>query len=81
MAAMIYGIWDEGSDMLTITRPSGQVYRVKNARSVLGRDVRVFGVETVGNQVHVLVAPRNNQRPNRRIKFSDSGTYMGSNGI
>jgi hypothetical protein len=42
---------------------------------------KVFGVETVGNEVHVLTGPRGNRQPNRRVRFNDSGAYKGSNAL
>ena len=74
---MLLGMWDEGSKTLTIRRPNGQTYKTRE-NTILSGGHKVMGVETVGNEVHVLTAPSTNQRPNRRVKFSDSGIYKGS---
>jgi hypothetical protein len=81
MAASVtlLGMWDEGSKTLTIRRPNGQTYKVPGTSITQGGH-RV-GVVTVGNEVHVLTAPGTNQRPSRRVKFTDSGMYKGSTGI
>ena len=73
----LLGMWNESREELTITRPNGQNYKVRNA-SILAGSQRVFGVETIGNEVHVLTGPSNNPQPNRRLKFNDSGMYLGS---
>ena len=77
---MLLGTWDERSGELTIIRSNGQRY-VRKQVSVTASSHKVFGVITVGNEVHVLTGPMNNQRPNRRVKFSDSNSYKGSTGI
>jgi len=77
---MLLGMWDEASQTLTIRRTNGQTYKVK-ASAITAGSHKVFGVETVGNEVHVLTAHNSNQRPNRRVVFNDSGTYKGSRGI
>jgi hypothetical protein len=77
---MLLGMWDEASQTLTIRRTNGQTYTVK-ASAITAGSHKVFGVETVGNEVHVLTAHNSNQRPNRRVVFNDSGTYRGSRGI
>jgi hypothetical protein len=77
---MLLGRWEESSKTLVITRRSGQTYNVKNNSILAGGHV-VYGVETVGKEVHVLTGPRTNKKPNRRVKFSDSGGYKGSSGL
>ena len=77
---MLLGMWNEGSKTLTIRRPNGQTYEVPGT-SITRGGYRVLGVETVGNEVHVLTAPGTNTRPSRRDKFTDSGIYKGSTGI
>jgi hypothetical protein len=77
---MLLGMWDEASQTLTIRRPNGQTYKVKGTAITAGSH-KVFGVETVGNEVHVLTAHNTNQRPNRRVVFNDSGTYRGSRSL
>ena len=80
VTAVLLGMWDEGSKTLTIRRPNGQTYKVPGTYITQGGN-RVMGVETVGNEVHVLTAPGTNPRPSRRVKFTDSGMYKGSTGI
>lgn len=73
-------MWDDNEAVLTIRRPSGQSYKVRNAAITAGSH-KVFGVETVGKEVHVLTGPRTNRQPIRRVRFSDSGAYKGSNAV
>lgn len=77
---MLLGMWDEGSKTLTIRRANGVTYKVPGTYITPG-GYRVMGVETLGNEVHVLTAPRMNPHPSRRVKISDSGMYKGSTGI
>ena len=77
---MLIGSYNEATGTLSVIRPNGQVYTTKEP-SILAGGHRVFGVETVGNQIHVLTAPRTNQRPSRRVIFNDSAVYQGSRGI
>jgi len=74
---MLLGTWDERSGELTIIRDSGQKY-VKKQPMVTAGSHKVFGVTTVGNEVHVLTGPKQNPKPNRRVKFSDANSYKGS---
>ena len=76
----LYGLWDNHSETLTITRANGQKYKV-NGRQILSGSHKVFGVETIGDQVHVLTGPTFNQGPNRRVKFDNSGSYKGSSAL
>ncbi len=76
MAGMLLGLWDESKETLIITRPNGQTYKVAG-RQILAGGHKVFGVQTVGDQVHVLTAPRTNRRPSRRVILSDAGRYLG----
>ncbi len=46
--------------------------------AILPGSHKVFADETVVNEVYALTAPRGNQQPNRRVKFSDSGMYKGT---
>ena len=51
---MPFGMWDECSGELTITRKGGQQQgHVRNSAITVGGH-RMFGVETVGNEIHVL---------------------------
>ncbi len=76
----LLGTWNDHDEKLTIIRPNGQKFTVRNA-SVLAGSHKVFGVETVGNEVHVLTGPQTNRQPNRRVKFNDSGAYKGSSSL
>ncbi|MCC6932828.1 MAG: hypothetical protein IT292_06205 [Deltaproteobacteria bacterium] len=73
----LWGMWDDDDETLTITRESGQSCRV-NGRNILAGSHRVFGVQTVGEQIHVLTGPNANRRPTRRVKYNRSGGYLGS---
>ena len=72
--------WDEAEERLAITRPDGQEYRI-DAMQALAGGHRVFAVETVGNEIHLLTGPRSNRQPNRRVKFTAGGVYKGNSGI
>jgi hypothetical protein len=73
-------MYDESTKTLTVRRPNGQTYK-HQSYMLPGGGNKVFGVVTVGQEVHVLVGPNNNSRPNTRIKFDQSATYKGSSGI
>lgn len=77
---MLLGMWNEGEKTLAIRRPNGQEYRVRGA-AILAGGHKVFGVVTEGNEIHVLTGPRANRQPVRRVRFSDSGMYKGSEGL
>jgi hypothetical protein len=77
---MLLGLWDEENGQLNIRRSNGQEYHVRNSAITAGSQ-KVFGVETVGNEVHVLTGPRGNRQPNRRVRFNDSGAYKGSTAL
>ena len=77
---MLLGQWNEAKGVLNITRANGQEYPVRNSAITAGSH-KVFGVETVGKEVHVLTGPRGNPRPSRRVRFNDSGGYKGSTGL
>lgn len=77
---MLLGMWNEAANELTIRRTNGQTYRVKGTPITAGSH-KVFGVETRGEEVHVLTGPKSNSRPNRRVKFNNSGTYKGSSAL
>jgi len=32
----------------------------------------------VGREIHVITGPKTNPKPNRRVKFNDSGSYKGT---
>ena len=76
----LLGMWDDSTEELTIVRPNGQKFRVGGS-AILSGSHQVFGVETVGREVHVFTGPRGNRQPSRRVKFSDSGMYKGNSGI
>ena len=78
--ARVSATWDESDESLMITRADGQEYRV-NATLALAGGHKVFGVETVGSEIHVLTGPRTNRLPNRRVKFTESGTDKGNCGL
>ena len=66
--------------MLNIRRSNGQEYYVRNSAITTGSQ-KVFGVETVENEMHVLTGPRGNRRPTRRVRFNDCGAYKGSTAL
>ena len=77
---LLLGTGDEEKGVLTIRRPNGQLFPVRNSQITAGGH-KVFGVETVGNEVHVLTGNRGNLQPSRRVRFNDSGTCKGSSGL
>ena len=78
--AVLIGSYNESTGVLTVIRSNGQTYTTKD-RAILAGGHRVFGVETVGNEIHVLTAPSTNQRPSRRVKFNDAAICKGSSGF
>ncbi len=74
---MLRAMWDDYEEVLTIRRPSGQVFRVRSSAILAGGHM-VFGVETVGDEIHVLTGPKTNRQPTRRVRFTDAGRYKGS---
>jgi hypothetical protein len=74
---MLLGLWNESTEKLTIRRSNGQQYH-PSSTPILSGGHKVFGVETVGNEIHVLTGPKANRQPNRRVRFNDSGAYKGS---
>ena len=77
---MLLGMWDQSAKVLTITRPNGQRFSYSGA-AILAGSHKVFGVETVGDEVHVLTGPNTNRSPNRRVIFSDGAVYRGTKGL
>ncbi len=59
---MLLGLWDKVNQTLTIRRPSGVTYKA-DSRQILAGGHKVMGVETVGNEVHVLTPPRKTAEP------------------
>ena len=55
---MLLGMWDQASRTLTITRPNGLRFSYSGA-ALLARRHKVFGVETVSNEVHALAVLNN----------------------
>lgn len=74
---ILIGSWDEHTKVLTINRETGERVEVKSSAITVGGH-RVFGVQTVGKEVHVLTGPNNDNQPRRRVKFSSAGGYIGS---
>jgi hypothetical protein len=52
---MLIGMWDEGSETLTVRRSNGQTYQYTGA-SILSGSHKVFGVETVWELFEQLAA-------------------------
>ena len=77
---MLLGTWNDRTGELTVDRGNGQKY-VRKQPAVTAGGHKVFGIEVVGKEVHVLTGGRTNQRPNRRVIFSDSNSYKGSRGL
>ena len=80
MAGILIGLWDDASQELRIRRRNGQE-RVIRHSSITAGSHKVFGVETVDDEVHVLTGPHNNRQPTRRVMFSEVGVYRGIRGM
>ena len=77
---MLLALWEQGTKILTITVPNGQKFLYAGP-AILAGSHKVFGIETVGGEVHVLTGPTSNRMPNRRVIFSDRAVYKGSKGV
>ena len=77
---MLLALWDQGTKVLTITIPNGQKF-FYTGPAILAGSHKVFGIETVSGDVHVLTGPNSNRTPNRRVIFSDRAVYKGSKGV
>ena len=77
---MLLALWDQGTKILTITVKNGQKFLYVGP-AILAGSHKVFGIETVGSDVHVLTGPNSNRMPNRRVIFSDRAVYKGSKSV
>lgn len=77
---MLLGMWDDATGVLTVRKPGGQEFKAKQSVVTEGSQV-VFGVVTVGNEVHVLTGPKGNNKPSRRVRFSNCCNYLGSRNL
>lgn len=73
---MLTGLWNDATGELTVDRGNGQPYVRK--QPVVTAAGHVFGVIAVGSEIHVLVGPNRNTRPNCRLRFSDANVYLGT---
>lgn len=76
MTRILVGLWDTEAKELRIRRTNGQERKVRHS-SITAGSHKVFGVETVDDEIHVLTGPRTNRQPTRRVMFSDAGVYRG----
>jgi len=64
-----YAIYDEGSNRLEVVRPGESTTCYIPCANLRPAEVRVFGVQIADDEIWVLVGPKNNQRPNRKIIY------------
>jgi hypothetical protein len=78
MTSVGYAIYDPDQNRLKVVRPSENSTRYIRCTNLNPKSDHVFGVQIEGDEIWVLVGPKQNQRPNRKIgyRFSSlSGGY------
>lgn len=73
-----YAIYDASKNRLEVIRPNESVTRYIHCNNLRPEQERVFGVQVMGDEIWVLTAPHNNQRPNKKFIYSFSSLSGGS---
>ncbi len=71
-------IYNESANRLEVVRPGESSTRHIPCTNLRPAEVRVFGVQVEGDEIWVLVGPKHNQRPNRKILYRFSSLSGGS---
>jgi hypothetical protein len=71
-------IYDESTNRLEVVRPGESSTRYIPCTNLRPAELHVFGVQVEGDEIWVLVGPKNNQRPNRKIIYRFSSLSGGS---
>ena len=77
MASAGYAIYDPGQNRLEVVRPSENSTRHIRCTNLNPKSDHVFGVQIEGDEIWVLVGPKQNQRPNRKIGYRFSSLNGG----
>ena len=76
-----YAIYDGNRNRLEIVRPNESMTRYIPCTNLRPEQERVFGVQIMGDEIWVLTAPHNNQRPNKKFIYSFSSLSGGSSRV
>jgi hypothetical protein len=77
MASVGYAIYDPDQNWLEVVRPSENTTRYIRCTNLNPKSDHVFGVQIEGDEIWVLVGPKQNQRPNRKIGYRFSSLSGG----
>jgi hypothetical protein len=77
MASIGHAIYDETRNRLEVFRPGETGTHYINCTNLNPKSVRVFGVQIDGDDIWILVGPRQNLRPNRKIGYRFSSLSGG----
>ena len=73
-----YAIYDASKNRLEVVRPNESMTRYIPCNNLRPEQERVFGVQIMDDEIWVLTAPHNNQRPNKKFIYSFSSLSGGS---
>jgi hypothetical protein len=77
MASAGYAIYEQGQNRLEVVRPSENTIRYIRCTNLNPKSDHVFAVQIEGDEIWVLVGPKQNQRPNRKIGYRFSSLSGG----
>jgi hypothetical protein len=77
MASAGYAIYDPGQNQLEVVRPGENSTRHIRCTNLNPNSDHVFGVQIDGDDIWVLVGPKQNHRPNRKIGYRFSSLSGG----
>lgn len=77
MGSVGYAIYDPNQNRLEVVRPGENNTRYIPCTNLNPNSDRVFGVQIEGDEIWVLVGPKQNQRPNRKIGYRMSSLNGG----
>jgi hypothetical protein len=77
MASAGYAIYDPDQNRLEVVRPGENSTRYIRCTNLNPNSDHVFGVQIEGDEIWVLVGPKQNQRPNRKIGYRFSSLSGG----
>lgn len=70
--------YDRASNSLDVVRPGESFTRRIPCYNIYPQNERVFGIQVAGDDIWVLVGPKNNPRPDRRVCYQFSTLSGGS---
>lgn len=71
-------LYDAVRNELEVVRPGESITRRIKCVNMRPEQDRVFGLEIDGDDIWLLIGPKNNQRPNRKINYKFSSLSGGS---